>query len=445
MLLDKAMPSLSQTRLFPVDVIGLGVGNSAGEPLHLAATAQVALGAADWVIGSARQLALVAPWVPEQRARLLPKISELFAQLEDMPDKRVVVLASGDPLYYGIGRCLIAHFGVDALRFHAGVSSIQAACHRLALSLQDVDVLSLHGRPVSVLRRYLRAGARLLILTDKHSHPRQLAQLCVECGFSQARISVCENLGYPQEAISHWIVTELLAEGGGQSREFAGLHVSVIHAGAGGGVLPVFPGIADAQFFTDGASGQGMLTKREVRMNILSLMQVQPSDVVWDIGAGCGGVAVELARWGSGAQVYAVESHVHRLACLQQNRDYFGVPDRLHIIAGRAPGVLAELPPANKVFIGGSGGELTQILQQVWSGIPLGGCVVVSAVTETSQQLLRRFEQQLVAGQYRSEALQIAVSRRGELAGEPCFRPLLPVYLYRFEKTAARSEVIDNV
>jgi len=156
-------------------------------------------------------------------------------------------------------------------------------------------------------------------------------------------------------------------------------------------------------------------------------------------------VAAELARWGGGAQVYAVESHAQRLACLQQNRDYFGVPDRLHIIAGRAPAALAELPPATKVFIGGSGGELAQILQQVWSRIPLGGCVVVSAVTETSQQLLRSFEQQLVAGQYRSEALQIAVSRRGELAGEPCFRPLLPVYLYRFEKTAARSEVIANV
>lgn len=122
MSLDNAMPSLTQTRLFPVDVIGLGVGNSAGEELHLAAAAQAALRAADWVIGSARQLALVARWLPEQRARLLPKISELLAQLEEMPDKRVVVLASGDPLYYGIGRCLIAHFGVDALCFHAGVS-----------------------------------------------------------------------------------------------------------------------------------------------------------------------------------------------------------------------------------------------------------------------------------------------------------------------------------
>ncbi|HIG36376.1 MAG TPA: precorrin-6Y C5,15-methyltransferase (decarboxylating) subunit CbiT, partial [Oceanospirillaceae bacterium] len=133
-----------------------------------------------------------------------------------------------------------------------------------------------------------------------------------------------------------------------------------------GNVKPNFPGIPDAHFKTDGKSGKGLLTKREVRLNILSLVQAAPQEVIWDIGAGCGGVAIELALWNPLGSVYGIEHHDQRVACLNANKEAFGVSTNLHTIQGRAPDALAELDNPDKVFIGGSGGNLNAILQLVW-------------------------------------------------------------------------------
>ncbi|WP_370280214.1 precorrin-6y C5,15-methyltransferase (decarboxylating) subunit CbiE [Pontibacterium sp.] len=420
-------------------IIGLGVAEQA----QLSLDAQQALAAADMVIGSERQLQVVDHLLGESPTLTLPKLSELKALITSYAKEgmqSVVILASGDPLYYGIGRWFSCQFPDEQLRFYPAVSSIQAACHRLGLSLQDVNVLSLHGRPLEKIRTQLKRNSTLVILTDKHSTPQVLAQECIAAGFEESRLSVCEALGYSHEQVRTFNAPDLVT----QETEFDPLHVTVIRVRGAGGVLPEFPGIPDGNFVTDRPNGSGMLTKREVRLAILSLMQVSRDDQVWDIGAGCGGVAVELAYWNPDSQIHAIEHHPERLRCLKANQDKFGVVSNLNIVEGRAPAALADLPAPDKVFIGGSDGELEALLAQVWDQLPDNGVLVASAVTEsTKQHLLGFYETRMKQGDSYSQTTQIAVNRGDQLAGHLVYRPALPVTLFSFRKASVTEDAID--
>ncbi len=418
-------------------VIGLGVTEEA----QLDPAAQRALQGAEWIVGSERQLEVVGALLSEQQQRLvLPPLSELKPRLLALAEQgvaAVAILASGDPLFYGIGRWFGRQFDVAQLHFYPAVSSVQAACHRLGLSLQDVDVLSLHGRPLEKIRTQLKRNRTLVILTDKKSSPQVLARECLAAGFDQSRLTVCETLGYAGEQVRSFAADELAAS----ELAFDPLHVTVIEVRGAGGILPAFPGIPDENFITDRPAGTGMLTKREVRLAILSLLQPGQGEQIWDIGAGCGGVAVELGYWTPQAQVYAIEHHPQRLSCLEANRERFGVLSNVQVIAGRAPQALAELPKPDKVFIGGSDGELPQLLQQVWQRLAPGGVLVASAVTETTrQQLLEFFTRRQAAADGTVETLQVAISKGDQLAGQLLYRPALPVTLFRFAKQTAEEE-----
>lgn len=441
-------------------IIGLGVSETA----LLEQSAEQALQHADTIIGSERQLTTVQHLLQDgQKKILLPKLSQLKTQLCEQADKdcSIAILASGDPLLYGIGRWFSRTFTDAQLTFYPAVSSIQAACHRLGRAFQDLQVLSLHGRPLVKIRTVLKRNQPLIILTDKHSTPLALAHECVAAGFAESTLTVLELLGYAQEKISVFTATELIEICSDDSTDsnaetgltFDPLHVTLIDPVGKGGVLPEFPGIPDDWFVTDGGEGKGMITKREVRLSILSLMQPASQDCIWDIGAGCGGVSVELSYWSPDAQVHAVEYHPDRLECLEANRQRFGVVSNLHIIEGRAPQALADLPEPNKIFIGGSGGELAQLLQQAWQLLPVGGVLVVSAVTEiTRHQLFSFYEQRQAAQDSEFDSLQIAVSKGDLLAGQLMYRPTLPVVLARYVKItpsaesfgAIESKAIDN-
>lgn len=423
-----------------IHVIGLGVSQAA----QLDRVAEQALCSAGVVIGSERQLAVVSMLLTtEQQALTFPGLGALEVLLAGLARQgviRVAVLASGDPLFYGIGRWFGRHFDERRLRFYPAVSSVQAACHRLGLSLQDVTVLSLHGRPVEKIRTQLRRNRDLVILTDPHSTPQVLARECIAAGFGDSHLTVCECLGYEQERITTFRAPDLVAS----ETVFDSLNVTVARIRGVGGVLPRFPGIADEQFVTDGPAGKGMLTKREVRLAILSLMQPGDEEVVWDIGAGCGGVAVELAYWNERTRVFAIEHHPERLRCLEANLRRFGVVSNLRVVAGRAPQALEALPRPDRVFIGGSDGELPGLLARVWELLAEGGVLVASAVTETTRQQLLGFLQQRQAsadGQW--ETLQVAVSKGDRLAGQLLYRPGLPVTLFKFLKVSAERVVED--
>lgn len=412
-----------------IHIIGLGVSASA----DLSREACDALAQADLVIGSERQLQTVTGYLENAKAKtlLLPSLGELAELLQQHPDKQRVVLASGDPLFYGIGAWMGRHFPLDSLRFYPAVSSLQAACHRLGWSLQDVEVVSLHGRPREKLRTRLQANKQLLLLTDAKSHPQALAQECVAAGLGHSRLFVCEALGYPQEQVRSFRAEELA-----QIEEaFDPLNVVAIETSKQQSVFPSFPGIDDSLFETGKESGRGLITKKEVRLAVLSLLQPGAREVIWDVGAGCGSVAVELAYWQPTAEIYAIEHHAERLNWLESNRQKFGVVGNLKRVMGRAPEVLVELPQPDKVFIGGSGGELASVLDKVWSALPQNGVLVASAVTEDTRQRLLAFTDQKVRQQQAvSDSVQIAVAREERLAGQRLYRPALPVTLVRIVK-----------
>ncbi len=426
-----AMPS--------IHVVGLGVAEKA----VLSDAAQHTIHHADVIIGSERQLKTIddilskAPQkIPTQ---LFPKLSELSLLVESYPDQLVVILASGDPLYYGIGRWLVKHFDRDRLKFYPAVSSIQAACHQLGLALQDVDVLSLHGRPLEKIRTQLHRHKHLVVLTDKQSQPQALAAECVAAGFEQSTLTVCEKLGYQQQYIRSFLADELSKS---NSLTFDPLHVTVISVKGDGGVLPEFPGIPDKQYITGSDPGKGMISKREVRLVILSLMQASNEEVIWDIGAGCGGVAVELAYWNEKVTVHAVECHKERLEYLYANRQCFGVSHNLHIIPGRAPEVLASLPSPNKIFVGGSDGKLEPILAEAWQRLPIGGVLMASAVIESTKAQLKVFSETLSIQSPESlvESVEVAVKRGAIKDKHLTYESKLPVEIFKFTKSSAGNK-----
>ena len=408
-----------------IHVIGLGVG--AG--ILLSRPAQQALAAAHTVIGSQRQLGLVRDHGDPGTATLLelPKLAELQATIEGLRDGAVCILASGDPLFYGIGRWLSQRFDAAQLEFYPAVSSIQAMCAACGLALQDCRVVSLHGRDLAGLRRVLKQNSDIVVLTDSHSHPQALAQACVDAGFEQSLVHVGEDLGGAGERYRRFGVRELLADDG---FECSSLNVCVLQLRGAGGVLPEFPGIDDRAFASDAEPGRGMFTKREVRLAILALLQPGSADVIWDIGAGCGGVATELAHWNEQVSVYAIEQHPERLACLEENRRRFGCASNLHIVDGRAPQALKELPAPNKIFIGGSDGELDALLAFAWDALPAGGRLVVSAVTAATLGRLQEF----AADVDDCETLQISVSHGEQGADGFEYRAKLPVTLFKYVK-----------
>ena len=428
--------------------MGLGINHKA----QLTTKACGALLNADWVVGSERQLEVVADFLYENdkacpsnmsslaQCLVLPPLKELKTFIEDLIEadnndpcaKSIVILASGDPLFYGIGGWVSRSFTNAQIHFYPGVSSIQGTCHALGLSLQDVNVLSLHGRPLEKIRSHLKSNNTLVILTDKHSHPKALAQECINAGFIDATVSVCEALGYEHEKVRTFSAMDLIEN----SYQFDALHVSVIKTKNCQKVVHEFPGMPDDAFFTDGEKGKGMITKREVRLNILSLMQPSNGDVIWDIGAGCGSVAVELCYWNPLVQVHAIEHHTDRIECLEKNKSHFGVVSNLHIVPHRAPQAFEDLAKPNKVFIGGSDGEMGAMLQELWHALPVGGLLVASSVLEDSRQNLVSFYQaRQQVSDAQCESLQVAVSRGGELAGQLVFRPALAVTLFKWVKT----------
>ncbi len=408
-----------------IHVIGLGVGDG----VRLSKPAQDALFKSNSVIGSPRQLQLARDLGGAIEAHLLelPKLGELESMILGLDDGDICLLASGDPLYYGIGRWLTRHFDAGRLRFYPAVSSIQAICNRLGLALQDCQVISLHGRDLAGLRRVLKKNRDIIVLTDRHSHPRALAQSCMAANFEASRIHVGEDLGSDNERIREFAAADLASD---DTFDCSDLNVCVLRVRGRGGLLPEFPGIDDHAFATDRASGQGMFTKREVRLAILALMQPGDGDVIWDVGAGCGGVATELAHWNERVAVYAVEQHPERLACLAENRQRFGCVTNLHIVDGRAPQALEDLPQPTGVFIGGNDGELDAILDFCWQRLPAQGLLVASAVTESTRDRLQEFALSMAPSQV--ETLQLSASPGAINQDGIEYHPRLPVSLFKF-------------
>jgi precorrin-6B C5,15-methyltransferase / cobalt-precorrin-6B C5,C15-methyltransferase len=406
------------------------IGISAGGADNLPAALRGRLEKADVLAGGARHLS----YFPHFAGERLPIGHPLDAWVERVAaavnaGRQVVVLASGDPLFYGIGTRLLDRFGANQLEFHPHATSLQLAFAAVGVPWEDAVWVSIHARPFENLRKVLGRHAKIGVLTDTCQTPQALCQWLVDTGVDEYEVAVLENLGAADERLVRGLPETLLGEG------FAPLNVVLLLRRAAW-LMPLRPERSllgtPEEAFAHRRTGDGLITKAEVRAVSLARLQPLPTDIAWDIGAGSGSVSVEWGRLLTHGLVYAIErqpdTHVQLLDNLRRQRAYNVIP-----VAGEAPACLADLPDPDGIFIGGSGGHLPAIFCAALHRLRPGGRLVANFV------LLEHVHeaQQLVKSRgLEAELVWLSVARGKALAGKTCLEPLTPVAILSVTQSA---------
>lgn len=411
----------------PIHVVGIGLEGERGltEPVRRVVEQ------AGVLVGSDRHLRYF-PHHPAERlviGNLHHILQILHQQLAEAVPPTIVILTSGDPLFFGLGRLLLAELPANQLTFHPHLSAIQLAFSRIKLPWQDAIVISAHGRSLDRLTQALQQGAETIaILTDNTNTPPAIAQLLRSLDLPIAyECWVCENLGGIEEQVRCFSLE-------GLSREsFEPLNVVVLHRAAEAipldwQTLPAL-GLPDRSFLSF-SDRPGLMTKREIRLLILGELSLQPNQIVWDVGAGTGSVSVEIARLFPGSTIYAIEKTAAGIALIEQNCQRFQVSN-IKAIASAAPNGLTSLPSPDRVFIGGSGGQLTAILVECSTRLKPAGVVVLALATlEHLQEVLAwRWQQASQGDDWQHHILQAQMSRSVAIGSLTRLAPLNPVTL----------------
>jgi precorrin-6Y C5,15-methyltransferase (decarboxylating) len=356
-----------------LSVVGLGAdgGSGLGEP------ARAAILAAEEVIGSARQLALLpADAAATQRVWPSP-IDPLLDEIAAHGDRATCVLASGDPMLHGIGATLARRLGPERMRVHPHPSAFALACARLGWPSAEVSLVSAVARPPEVVARLLQPGRRLVVYATGEDGAAHVARVLRERGCGPSRFVVLERLGGAGEQVH-----DATADAWGERRADP-LHAVAIECRAASGtlLLPRTPGLPDEAFDSD-----GQLTKRHIRAVTLAALAPAPGDLLWDVGAGSGSISIEWLRAEPAARAIAVEARAERAERAAANALRLGVP-QLDVRVGEAPAALDGLPAPDAVFLGGG---LTEpgLLDRCLEALAPGGRIVANAVTLEGEQAL---------------------------------------------------------
>ena len=344
-----------------------GMGEDGWE--GLSARARHAIEAAEVIVGSERLLA----FLPDTKAELheWPQpFSAVVDRIRPLRGRRTVVLATGDPLNYGVARKLMEFIPFTEMEIVPHLSAFSLAASRVGWSLPDCDTLTLHGREAAHIEPFIQPNACLIVLTADASTIGEVARRLTERGFGKSEITVLENMGGPRERTSAFVAEEPPAS------SYSDLNTLAIRcmASPGARILPRVGGLPDDAFVHD-----GQLTKREVRAATLAALAPSPEKLLWDVGAGCGSVSVEWMRAARGARAIAFEHNAERLAMIAANADALGVP-RLKVIPGEAPASYEGQPSPDAVFIGG-GIWVEGVFEHAWAALKPGGTLVANVVT----------------------------------------------------------------
>ncbi|MBN4080336.1 precorrin-6y C5,15-methyltransferase (decarboxylating) subunit CbiE [Beggiatoa alba] len=411
-----------------ISVISLGVG----DPLTIEGAAINALKHVDVIIGAAHHfdvIETICNSCSDVEKILYPSpFNNLITILEKYKEKSIAILASGDALFYGVGNWLVRNIGQANLIFYPNVSSMQVAFHRVGLPWQDAVIHSVHGRPLNTLKCRLQNGLLLGIFTDETSNPVAIARLLTEQGFGESEMWVCESIGQDDEAVSYFVVKDFQQ----QKQSFAVLNVCVIKCVGHNDHVQGLPGIKDECFATGAEPGKGMISKREVRLSILSLMESHANEIAWDIGAGCGSVSIEWALQNKTGRIYAIENNQQRMHFLKINNQYFGTEINVKPVFGTAPECCGDLPDPDVIFVGGNAGNLFDLLDFSWSSLKQGGRLVASAFMQNSVQDLYDFADK--HQQQKGELIKIQVSKTNSLSEIKQLRELNPITLLKVIK-----------
>lgn len=394
-----------------IHVIGAGVRGH--EEFGRRALALV--GQADLLIGGERQLALFPEFAGE-RLVIGSNLGEIVARLTAHPG-RAVVLASGDPLFFGIGRYLLRNLPGADVEFLPNVSSVQYAFAKIRTPWDDAVFVSTHGRTVGEAVDRIVANDKAAILTDEQRTPGVIAAELIRRGRDGYRAWLCENLGSAEERIVSTDVRGLL--------EIAAAPLNVLilikeYEAGGAGARPVL-GIADDQF----ATVRKLITKEEVRAVSLAKLRLRHDMTLWDVGAGSGSVSIEADQLLPNGRVYAIERNPQCLAFLRENLGTFQ-SRHVNLVAGAAPDCFEQLPDPDRVFIGGSGGNLWEILKAIDVRLPAAGRVVLNAVTLDTLTAATEFFDN--AG-YQLEVVTVNIARTRPLTDYKLFEAQNPVFV----------------
>ncbi|HSC82682.1 MAG TPA: precorrin-6y C5,15-methyltransferase (decarboxylating) subunit CbiE [Pseudomonas sp.] len=393
-------------------VVGIGEDGYAG----LGKAARRALLAAARIVGAPRQLDLLPTCIRAPREQWPSPFSlEPLLQQRGTP---VCVLASGDPMLFGVGTSLARQVPADELLVLPAPSSYSLAAARLGWPLQDVTLLSVVARPLAALNAHIHAGQRLLILCNDGGSPAAIAALLRERGFGPSRLSVLEHLGGPLERridglAESWALTQAAV---------LNLLAVECQADVGATRLPLTCGLPDDAYRHD-----GQLTKRDVRAITLARLAPRPGELLWDVGAGCGSIGIEWMRSHPSCRAIAIEADAGRQQLIQHNRDTLGVPG-LQLLAGAAPQALDGLQPPDAIFIGG-GVTISGVLEQCWQALKPGGRLIANAVTLQSEAALVSWRER-----HGGELTRIAVAQAQPLGGFDTWRSALPITLLECHK-----------
>ena len=388
-----------------LSVIGIGESGLS----ELSPLARGFVDRASLIVGGKRHLAMLDD-------SLQPRLvwtSPIETSIESILTHRgtpVCILASGDPLCYGIGVTLLKYISILEMTIIPAPSTFSLACARLGWSLTDVETISLCGRAPDFLAAILAPDAKLLILSAGADTPQIVADLLTQRGYGDSQITVLEHLGGRERVIS--------ATARAWSKpDVAALNAIAVECRIDPNTTPLnrLPGLPESAYHHD-----GQLTKREVRAITLAALAPMPGELLWDVGAGCGSIGIEWLRSHPRCRAIAIEQHSHRLQFIADNMAALGTP-HLQLVQGKAPAALTDLPTPDAIFIGG-GVTAPGLLATCWTALRSGGRLVANAVTVESELQLLQLHQQ-VGG----ELTRIAIQRTQMIGGFLGWKPLIPV------------------
>ena len=359
------------------------IGTDAGAPASLTAPQQTLLRAAAVIAAPQRLQAALQDWLGDAKPELISSDDPraLVDSLQPRAaDQAVVVLASGDPLWFGLGRILCDRIGAERLRFHPAPTSLQLAFSRIGRPWQDADWVSLHGRDPEILASTLqKRPAALAVLTDPNQGGAITVQQMLRSSGLEASTDLwlCENLGHPDERV------QLIAPGTALPTDLQPLLIALLIAREPAAPdpqqLPLF-GLDDGLYLQH-SDHPGLMTKREVRIQLLAELALPPQGVLWDLGAGTGSVGLEALRLRPGLQLLAVERRAGGAQLIQRNAQRLGVSpaavleaDATTVLNGGLP---SQLSQPDRVLLGGGGAQRERLLQEVLTRLRSGGVVVI--------------------------------------------------------------------
>jgi len=393
-------------------IVGIGEDGVPG----LGLKALVAVQNAAYIFGGERHLAMLGASIQAEKIAWPQPLTDGMENIAAMRGQKVVVLASGDPMFYGVGNSILRHIPLEEVDIIPHPSSFSYASARLGWPLQEVRCLSIHGRPLKAIALHIKDGEKLFVLANDAASVAELAEFVITLGLGRSTFHILENLGGLRERIITLPVGEIGTIG---TRAFSDLSVIAIDCAGDGQTVrrAAYTVLPDSAFVHD-----GQLTKQDVRAIILAYLAPGQNELLWDVGAGCGSVAIEWLRLGTACRAIAIEKNEERCGFIRRNMETFDL-DELQIMQAAAPDALNGLETPHAIFVGG-GFHLPGVSARCWQALCPGGRMVATAVSVETETLFYNF-----ASKTEAHLTRLNLSHIGPLGSLHVWRPTLPITL----------------